>query len=233
MKKVIRLTELDLHKIVQKSIKNILCEDHQNLPLQSAIDYLNSELHYLTVWYNPKTDALTIESQEPLGLADASVRNSMSSYFETLSDDFKIIEKYTMNNIGFEDDGVDFDESGNAIQNMNVGNLHGQVTMDEDGTLNVHFEGNGNSNHYSWGHKINNYDKTNYDNTIMKPSSKMYWSNKYDYDKDAKVDNRDPNKKFKAKLDKQWADTQDKERYTKMADTRPLHRKGSLNRTFD
>lgn len=233
MKKVIRITESDLHNIVQKSIKKILNEDHQNLPLQSAIDYLNSELFYLTVRYNPKTDALTIKSKEPLGLMNASDENSMSSYFETLSDDFKIIEKYTMNNIGFQDDGVDFDENGNPIRNMNVGNLHGQVTMDEEGTLNVYFEGNGNSNHYGWGHKINNYDKTNYLNTFMKPSNEMDWSDKYNYDKDAKVDNRDPNKKFKAKLDKMWADTQDKERYTRMADTRPLHRKGSLNRAFD
>lgn len=35
---------------------------------------------------------------------------------------------------------------------------------------------------------------------------------------------------FKQNLDKQWKDTQDIEKYTKQANSRPLHRKGSLNR---
>jgi len=34
-------------------------------------------------------------------------------------------------------------------------------------------------------------------------------------------------------LDKQWQDTKDKEKYSKMADSRPLHRKGSLNRAME
>lgn len=36
--------------------------------------------------------------------------------------------------------------------------------------------------------------------------------------------------RFKDYLDRQWQDTKDKEKYTKQADSRPLHRKGSLNR---
>ena len=39
-----------------------------------------------------------------------------------------------------------------------------------------------------------------------------------------------PNEKFKQDLDKQWKDTQDIEKYSRQADSRPLHRKGSLNR---
>lgn len=42
-----------------------------------------------------------------------------------------------------------------------------------------------------------------------------------------------PMSMFKDELDKQWQDTKDKEKYSKMADSRPLHRKGSLNRAMD
>lgn len=42
-----------------------------------------------------------------------------------------------------------------------------------------------------------------------------------------------PMSSFKDRLDKQWKDTQDIEKYSKMADSRPLHRKSSLNRAFD
>jgi uncharacterized protein YcgL (UPF0745 family) len=38
--------------------------------------------------------------------------------------------------------------------------------------------------------------------------------------------------RFKNKLDKQWQDTKDMEKYSRQADTRPLHRKGSLNRAM-
>ena len=39
-----------------------------------------------------------------------------------------------------------------------------------------------------------------------------------------------PNERFKQDLDKQWKDTKDIEKYTSQANSRPLHRKGSLNR---
>ena len=39
-----------------------------------------------------------------------------------------------------------------------------------------------------------------------------------------------PNERFKQDLDKQWKDTQDIAKYSRQADSRPLHRKGSLNR---
>ena len=39
--------------------------------------------------------------------------------------------------------------------------------------------------------------------------------------------------RFKDNLDKQWQDTKDKEKYSKMADSRPLHKKGSLNRAME
>lgn len=42
-----------------------------------------------------------------------------------------------------------------------------------------------------------------------------------------------PMSMFKDNLDKQWQDTKDKEKYSKMADSRPLHRKGSLNRAME
>lgn len=42
-----------------------------------------------------------------------------------------------------------------------------------------------------------------------------------------------PMSMFKDELDKQWQDTKNKEKYSKMADSRPLHRKGSLNRAME
>lgn len=43
----------------------------------------------------------------------------------------------------------------------------------------------------------------------------------------------DSMKRLKSSFDKQWQDTKDKEKYEKQADSRPLHRKGSLNRAMD
>lgn len=49
-------------------------------------------------------------------------------------------------------------------------------------------------------------------------------------DMDAAFPSQTPNERFKQDLDKQWKNTQDIEKYSKQADSRPLHRKGSLNR---
>lgn len=49
-------------------------------------------------------------------------------------------------------------------------------------------------------------------------------------DMDAAFPRQTPNERFKQDLDKQWKDTQDIEKYSRQADSRPLHRKGSLNR---
>jgi hypothetical protein len=49
-------------------------------------------------------------------------------------------------------------------------------------------------------------------------------------DMDVAFPRQTPNEKFKRDLDKQWKDTQDVEKYSRQADSRPLHRKGSLNR---
>ena len=45
---------------------------------------------------------------------------------------------------------------------------------------------------------------------------------------DERGDYDTPNSLFKDKLDKQWQDTKDREKYSRMADSRPLHRKSSL-----
>lgn len=42
-----------------------------------------------------------------------------------------------------------------------------------------------------------------------------------------------PMSMFKDGLDKQWQNTKDLEKASRKADSRPLHRKGSLNRAFD
>ena len=49
-------------------------------------------------------------------------------------------------------------------------------------------------------------------------------------DMDVAFPRQTPNERFKQDLDKQWKDTQDAEKYSRQADSRPLHRKGSLNR---
>lgn len=49
-------------------------------------------------------------------------------------------------------------------------------------------------------------------------------------DMDVAFPRQTPNERFKQDLDKQWKDTQDIEKYSRQADSRPLHRKGSLNR---
>ena len=49
-------------------------------------------------------------------------------------------------------------------------------------------------------------------------------------DMDVAFPRQTPNERFKHDLDKQWKDTQDVEKYSRQANTRPLHRKGSLNR---
>lgn len=58
----------------------------------------------------------------------------------------------------------------------------------------------------------------------------------YDYMEgwnEEKGDYDTPMSMFKDNLDKQWQDTKDKEKDSKMADSRPLHRKGSLNRAME
>ena len=232
-KQVIRLTEGDLHKIIKESVNNVLKEDHQNLPIQNIVEYLNDELYYLEVSYDSKKDELTIYSKEKLGLMDASNSNNLSSYFEKLAKEFKIIEKYTMDTIGFDVDGTNFDKETKNVQNMTLidSNIYGTVTMDKHGGLDVLFKAKGHSNVYSWGNKINNYDKTNYRNGYrLKPSNEMDWIDKSYYDKDAAIDKRDPRKRFKEKLDNMWNRQQEREKYSQQADSRPLHRKGSLNR---
>lgn len=232
-KQVIRLTESDLHKIIKESVNNVLKEDHQNLPIQNIVEYLNDELRYLKVSYDLKKDELTIYSEEKLGLMDASNENNLSSYFKRLAEEFKIIEKYTMDTIIFDEDGTNFDKETKNVQNMTLtdSNIYGSVTMDKHGVLNVLFKAKGHSNVYSWGGKINDYDKTNYRNGHwLKPSKEMNQGDKSYYDKEAAIDKRDPRKRFKEKLDNMWSNQQEREKYSQQADSRPLHRKGSLNR---
>ena len=232
-KRTVRLTESDLHNIIKESVKNIFKEDHQNLPIQNIVDYLNKELNYLEVSYDSKKDELTIYSKERLGLSDASIDNYLSSYFEKLAKEFKIIEKYTMGTIGFEVDGTNYDKETKNVQNMTLtdSNIYGTVAMDKDGGLEVLFKAKGHSNVYFWGSKLNQYDKTNYLNgKWIKPNNEMDWKDKLEYDKDAAIDKRDPRKRFKEKLDNIWKRQQEHEKYSQQADSRPLHRKGSLNR---
>lgn len=229
----IRLAESQLNRIIKESVKHILKEDHQNLPIQSIVDYLNQELVYLEASYDSKKDELTICSKERLGLMDASNNNSLSSYFEELAKEFKIIEKYTMDTIGSEIDGDNYDKETNNVLNttLNHSIIYGTVTMDKNGGIEVLFKAKGHSNVYSWGSKLNQYDETNYLNgKWLKPNNKMDWMDKKDYDIDAAIDKRDPSKRFKEKLDNMWKSQQEREKYSQQADSRPLHRKGSLNR---
>lgn len=74
------------------------------------------------------------------------------------------------------------------------------------------------------------YPSAEWSDTDMygRPSHHSQWA--IDADKDLE---KMQNQRFKDNLDKQWQDTKDKEKYSKMADSRPLHRKGSLNRAME
>ena len=232
-KNIIKINESQLKQMISESVKKVLKEDHQNIPIQSIVDYLNRDLYYLQVTYDSKTDELTISSKEYVGLSDASTDNYLSSYFKQLSNEFKIIEKYTMGTIGFEVDGVNYDAESKNPQNMTLdsSNIYGTVTMDRKGGLKVLFKAKGHSNIYSWGNKINQYDKTNYrDGYWLKPNNKMSDFDKDDYDEESAIDNRDPRKQLFKKMDKMWQNQKEHEKYENQADKRPLHRKGSMNR---
>ena len=73
-------------------------------------------------------------------------------------------------------------------------------------------------------------DELNYDAERMNNPSKYELRNYMNGWNDERGDYDTPNSLFKDKLDKQWQDTKDREKYSRMADSRPLHRKGSLNR---
>ena len=233
MRQVVRITENELKRIVNESVKKILKEDHQNLPIQSIIDYLNQELNYLTVSYNLKNDELTISSKEYMGLGDASPANSLSSFFDTIAKEFRIIEKYTMGTIGSEIDGTNYDKETKTVQNMTLQDpgMSGTITMDETGGLKVLFKAKGHSNVYFWGGKMNPYDETDYlIAKHLKPNANMDWYDQDEYDQESAVDKRDPKKMIKNKWDKMWQNQLDRDKYIRQANSRPLHRKGSANR---
>ena len=74
------------------------------------------------------------------------------------------------------------------------------------------------------------YPSAEWSDTDMygRPNHHSQWA--IDADKDLEKMQK---QRFKDNLDKQWQDTKDKEKYSKMADSRPLHRKGSLNRAME
>lgn len=85
-------------------------------------------------------------------------------------------------------------------------------------------------------------DKAYFDRSYEKPFYRSSYYGDDDYgSKNEYLDSRDYKRNefggwmddFQKDLDKQWQDTKDKEKYTRQADSRPLHRKGSLNRAMD
>lgn len=73
-------------------------------------------------------------------------------------------------------------------------------------------------------------NRLNYDAERMNNPSRYELRDYMDGWNDERGDYDTPNSLFKDKLDKQWQDTKDREKYSRMADSRPLHRKGSINR---
>lgn len=93
-------------------------------------------------------------------------------------------------------------------------------------------------NEYSWEslNALNNLRKSNmksrqeYEHAFdeFAPSSKDFMDGMYDSELDSMFYGR-----LKNDLDNKWRDTKNMEKVSKRADSRPLHRRGSLNRELD
>ena len=78
----------------------------------------------------------------------------------------------------------------------------------------------------------NKLERVRLDRTPYIPRA-SYMMGNYDKDYDDYYPDTDKRQPFRKELDKKWKDTKDIEKYTRQAKSRPLHRKGSLNRAFD
>ena len=180
MKKIIKLTESDLHRIIRKSVNNIIKEsdymDDGELEKQyarnfdSKWNYYSNGDHDDSCCYTPPQNP---HHDRKSGRGNKRDDNLASwDYFDTARDGADATMRRRLNGVA----------------------------------------------KYSWWSPSRN--------DVTKRTYLDGWNGKKQaYDT--------PMSRFKDRLDKQWKDTQDIEKYSKMADSRPLHRKGSLNRAFD
>ena len=164
MKKLIRLTESDLHRIVENSVKRVLKEGKYPNPMGGPEDRINAYPEYTSDFddgrYEDFEPIMPIPNKERLHTLDRT------------TDAFSDWEK-------------------------------GDHAYYEDGEIYPSAK---------WTDGVHNQDwLLDADEELQKMQMQ----------------------RFKNKLDKQWKNTKDMEKYSKMADSRPLHRKGSLNRAMD
>jgi hypothetical protein len=172
MKKLIRLTESDLHRIIENSVKRVLKEGKYPNPMGGPEDRINAYPEYTSDFDDGRYGDFDFEPFMPIP------NKERLHTLDRTTDAFSDWEK-------------------------------GDHAYYQDGEL---------------------YPSAEWSNTdyFGNPAHNQDWS--LDADEELK---KMQMQRFKNKLDKQWQNTKDMEKYSKMADSRPLHRKGSLNRAMD
>lgn len=185
MKKKVRLTESDLHRIVKESVKRILREtqymDDGNLEPQ--YDKNPDSMWTYGTNLNPQgVSGLDPHSVRGTGLGNKKQDNLASwDYFDAVSQGADMKMRDQANHA--------YDERTKPLRN---------------------------TNDYK-----SKYDKQAYLYSRDYPTSQYNHLGINGWADDLKQD-----------FDKQWQNTKDIEKYSKQADSRPLHRKGSLNRLW-
>lgn len=201
-KSAVKLNESQLRKIVAESVKKVLKEDRQRLPFASVIDYANEEMPFgFHLEYNDKSKRIALK-QDNVGFMDISNNGFLSGYFESLSEAFKVIEKYTMNGTGYE----------HVIAGA-IGDWKGNMSLSTEGgfyDVYAQFEGLVDNGDNRWSE--NPYDNTEYYENMKKPD----WYDAYTIKNDSKIDNRKAARSLQYHMDR--------------ADNEQLHSMDSMNR---
>lgn len=191
-KKLIRLTESDLHRIIKESIKNILNE---------GFKYSDFQEHEPSFTSNYWIDSEGNTRIGRLGLDD------IDGIYNT--------KEEQMNH-----DWLDFDKK-NRIEKM--------VAKD---AMEAHPYRQKDMNPFNQNkHSINDYNTEDFFDNFS-PSSKDEYMNSYEYPKKYDGYFNGHMDDIKNDFDNQWEKSKEIDKYTKQANSRPLHRKGSLNREF-
>ena len=228
-KKLVRLTEGDLHRIIKESVKKVLKESTNESLNRTHIVYdgidlelsMNGEDMYIEFNENNRWILAGYYANEKLWIVQENLDSQMVGDGE---DDIIVIAKtksmpealsklsqYIKQVIPLKEDRMKpFSEYENNIGDYNIHRLH---TLDRT-----------TDKHSDW----KKGDHAYCDSGELYPSADFTDERKdFGFPNDA-----DAARNFLAQKDfnKRWKDMQDILKYTKQANSRPLHRKGSLNR---
>jgi hypothetical protein len=197
MKKIVRLTECDLHRIIKESANRILSEAHGGHGIYSQYD-VNRIPDYmqdgsLEGQYGNNADALWTYNTPLNPEVVGGMRPDEVRYRANHSDNPDISKK---------------------SQNATSWDYFDSVKTGSQ--MNQH----------------NKLERAYLDRRPNKPRT-SYMTGNHDEDYDDYYPDTHERQPFRKELDKKWKDTKDIEKYTRQANSRPLHRKGSLNRAFD